>query len=248
MIEESKTYKQMTFTSMSVSTCSPESVDGSERSNLRGGRGLSGPGVVHANRSATPGKGKGLKTSDTSGRKCEDLSPSASLQRSLENRLQARLDVNGSPEYALTWKRWDMQSGEPICALRASGRRTSGKDFSGWPTCMVEDARRGNKPPRPHDTGVPLSQMAVLAGWPTCSARDWRSDQSIKTDKEIYGSKGRPLSRTVLGATSTSSTVQTEKPGALNPDHSRWLMGYPREWLSCVDWETLSSRKSQRNS
>ncbi len=27
-----------------------------------------------------------------------------------------------------------------------------------------------------------------------------------------------------------------------------WLMGYPDEWLSCVDWETRSSPKSRRSS
>jgi hypothetical protein len=50
------------------------------------------------------------------------------------------MDVNGSPEYALTWKAWDMPSGPPICALRASARRTSGKGFIGWPTPIVNDA------------------------------------------------------------------------------------------------------------
>ena len=44
-------------------------------------------------------------------------SPSAALQRALENRLRARMDVNGSPEYELIWKPWDMAGGSPIwCA------------------------------------------------------------------------------------------------------------------------------------
>lgn len=273
---------------MSVCISSPASVAGNTHSTSRNGKVLSGRAVVHANRSVTPGDEKEHPTNGTCGRKCKGLSPSAALQQSLENRLRARLDVNGSPEYALTWKHWDMQSGPRICALRASGRRTSDKDYSGWPTCQtrdgthgvaqakramgetrhgsnldafamlagwptctVEDARRGDKPPRPHDTGVPLSQRVVgvtLTGWPTCSARDWRSEQSIKTEEELYGSKGRPLSKTVLGATTTSSNARTEKPGALDPAFSRWLMGYRPEWLSCVDWETLSSRKSRQSS
>ncbi len=33
--------------------------------------------------------------------------------------------ASGSPLYELTWKSWDMPSGAPICALRASARRTS---------------------------------------------------------------------------------------------------------------------------
>lgn len=52
------------------------------------------------------------------------------------------LDVNGSPEYVLTWKHWDMSAGEPICALRASGRHTSGNGCSGVPTPTVQDSEQ----------------------------------------------------------------------------------------------------------
>jgi len=52
------------------------------------------------------------------------------------------LDVNGSPEYALTWKEWDMPSGPPICALRASARRTSDSGFTGWPTPKAQEDNR----------------------------------------------------------------------------------------------------------
>lgn len=45
----------------------------------------------------------------------------------------------GSPLYALTWKHWDMPSGPPICALRASGRRISGSGSTGWPTARQTD-------------------------------------------------------------------------------------------------------------
>ena len=34
--------------------------------------------------------------------------------------------------------------------------------------------------------------------WPTAAARDWRSDRSQLTSTELYGTKGRPLSRTML--------------------------------------------------
>jgi hypothetical protein len=34
--------------------------------------------------------------------------------------------------------------------------------------------------------------------------------------------------------------------GALNPMWVAWLMGYPTEYLSCVHWETQSSRRSRK--
>lgn len=40
--------------------------------------------------------------------------------------------------------------------------------------------------------------LQTAAAWSTPSARDWRSDQSKMTDQELYGTKGRPLSRQVL--------------------------------------------------
>ena len=47
--------------------------------------------------------------------------------------------MNGSPEYVLTWKEWDMISGPPICALRARARRISDKGFTGWGTPNTMD-------------------------------------------------------------------------------------------------------------
>lgn len=70
-------------------------------------------------------------TSDTSGPLSLISSASAALQSSLANRLQVNLDVNGCPEYSLTWKEWDMPGREPICALRASGRHTSASESIG---------------------------------------------------------------------------------------------------------------------
>src|SRR5690606_37029127 len=94
---------------------------------------------------------------------------------SLASRLCQKLDVNGSPEYELTWKQWDMPSGPPICALRASARRTSGRGFGlspkGWTTPQAHDGSpRGRGQKARHGTKhgcADLNRDAQMAGWPT---------------------------------------------------------------------------------
>ena len=105
-------------------------------------------------------------------------SPSAGLQRCLASRLRAATDVNGSPEYVLTYKSWDMPWGVPICRLRASGRRTSGSGCGGWPTPSAATGGQVS-PPGTSATGktpdgrkqtVNLQHVARMAGWPTPNA------------------------------------------------------------------------------
>jgi hypothetical protein len=272
----------MSLENMTSATSLPESVVGHSQCNSPAWRqqSLFGPEAVHVNHSAKPESERAPTTTGTSGQSSGVSSMSASLQQSLESKLRHRMEGIGCPMYALTWKHWSMRSGQPICALRASVRRTSAKGFSGWPTATSTDAVKGGKvSPRKNMMG--LTEMAHQAGWPTAAARDWKNGKSNQhgknsrplnevamlagwpTAKATDGSKG---SRTTAGAIrelerkgnlddlpgmaaiSSSSDAETEKPGQLNPVFVCWLMGYPVEWLSCVDWETLSSRKSRRNS
>src|SRR5690606_30918302 len=132
----SRMYDLTTFEDLLNATSSPASADGAELSPSRAGptTGPCGPDRVLASLSPRQALEKGLMTKDTYGRTGDGSSTSAALQSSLESRLRAKMAGRGAPEYVLTWKHWDMQSGPPICALRASARRTSDNDCTGWPT------------------------------------------------------------------------------------------------------------------
>ena len=114
---------------------------------------------------------------DTYGPTGATSSPSSSLQLSLANRLQARLAGNGSPLYALKWKQWDMPSGPPICALRASAPRISARGFSlerrGWMTPISQDAKHsGHAVSGPGKSNKLAYETVKLSGWPTVRMTD----------------------------------------------------------------------------
>ena len=130
---------------------------------------------VRANLSARQAKELGLMTSGTCGPISITSSKSAALQSSLESRLQARTQTLGSTLYAMTWKPWVTASGRSRSRLRASVRRTSETDCTGWVTPAARDwkdtpgmaAQRDGK-----DRNDQLPRQAYLAGWPTPQTSD----------------------------------------------------------------------------
>lgn len=138
----------------------------------------------------------------TSGRTCTDLSGSPNLQLCLESRLKAKLDVNGSPEYSLTWKHWDLPSGRRISALRASGRRTGDNGCTGWPSPNAIPETRGGLQQNPDKAmertvqghQLNLDDAVCLTGWVSPSSRDWKDTPGMAT--EAVNPDGSHRSRT----------------------------------------------------
>jgi len=112
----------------------------------------------------------------------------------LESRLQARLEGIGSPLYGLKWKRWDMLSGPPICALRGSGRRTldSGSTSEGWLTPKTPTG--GGQAVRKTPSGGlrKLEDQAALVGWPTPCERDSASHRNATANRNPESKRGNP--------------------------------------------------------
>jgi hypothetical protein len=134
---------------------------------------LFGPVPVRANLSARQAKALGLLTIGTCGQPSTTSSKSVRLQRSLENRLQAKTQTLGSTLYTLTWKPWVTPSGRSRSRLRASVRRTSETDFIGWPTPMARDTFPAHTPEyiaekKAQGHGMAnLNDTVQLAGWNT---------------------------------------------------------------------------------
>lgn len=154
---------------------------------------------------------------------------------------------------------------------KAGGHSVTLQDaaLAAWPTASARDWKSSAS--NQHEKNArPLNEVARLASWstprvtgngnhgsPTRAAnhKSRLEDQvflaSWSTPRATDGSNGGPNQTggalSAHGTMPIGSPAETEKPGQLNPEHSRWLMGYPAEWGSCAPTATRSSRKSRRN-
>jgi len=138
----------------------------------------SGPGRVRASRSPTRARGAEHATLDIFGQHGSSSSASADLQRSLESRLRAATDLDGSILFALTWNDAVTPSGHRICALRASARRTSGSASTSWPTPQTRDGDYSYRNGDHDQKTLKLGGIAKLSAWPTALARDAKGKTS----------------------------------------------------------------------
>ena len=167
----------MTYEVSHSATFSPAWVSGRMPCGKQGFRviDLFGPGVAPVNLSARQAKALGLMTSGIFGPHGTISLVSASLNASLVSKLQAKTQTLGSTLYKLTWKPWVTPSGRSRFRLRASVRRTSETDFTGWPTPQTQDCSGGGQAKRAMGEtrhGSNLNDFAMLAGWASPRATD----------------------------------------------------------------------------
>lgn len=132
--------------------------------------------------------------------------------------------------------------------------------LTGWPTPTTIDNNQvagqgaaANAPKR----GTTLGGAARLAAWPTPTATDGKGgyqggrirNGKLSTDRlDVAAQIAGPARLTVSGVMLIGSIARMESGGQLDPDHSRWLMGFPPEWEDCAPTETLSTLKRRQRS
>ena len=251
--------QQLTFWDMTSATFSRGSESGATPSDVPDGRITAPSGQVPApaSRSARLDDAEALATDATSGPNFSASSVSVALTQSLASRLRQKTALTGSTLYVLTWRERATPSGRLIPALRASARRTSDSDCTGWRSPSASDPEGGVMEIRPGCAGrYKLRDEAQLAGWPTPATRDGKGgyqggrirNGKLSTDVlDVAAQLAGPCRLTVSGEMLTGSCAVMESGGQLNPAHSRWLMGLPTVWDDCAAMVTLSSRRRPRH-
>lgn len=101
-----------------------------------------------------------------------------------------------------------------------------------------------------------LQDVAGIANWPTSSATDSKGgyqggrirNGKLSVDRLDVAAQlatpDYPIRITVDGRMLTGSTAGMNVSGQLNPEHSRWLMGFPGAWGYSKDMVTPSFHKS----
>ena len=210
---------------------------------------LAGPTTVRSGREAVPASRSALReasaastTNGIYGHNSGALSPSDSLQSSLESRLRERL--TGSVSCEVIWKPWDTPWGQYRWKPRARTRTISGIGIGLWPTMTSNAPAKDGRNEAGNSAGQVALKTLVLGMWSTIRA----SDGAKGGPNMSFGAGGSPLPSQVSTVGNTSNAPTENGGGSLHPEFAGWEMGYPPEWLSCAPSATPSTRARQRSS
>lgn len=164
--------------------------------------------------------------------------------------------------YSETWPRAGIMQNGIVYQLRPLAPITKGTGSGLLPTPQAgTDGRKPKKDWKWNKTHwidgqgkkIQTHLCHYVQQWPTPTAKDWKSDRSKKTDQEIYGKKGKPLSREILRFATpqyrdfrtgqagrwdnlarsrnlNDQIAKQENRGKLSTIFVEWLMGYPEGW------------------
>jgi hypothetical protein len=195
----------------------------------------------------TPSGGRtvsAIETMDATGRTADGRKHTASLEHAVKFASWATPKATDSKGDAYT----------PTETRRSELRKQM--PLASWSTATVHDADRGGMANRARGEtrhGSNLQDFALLTiGWrsPTACSPNSLRGQGQDPEKRIAGGHAINLQDevrlTTPGPTSSGSPAATASGGQLNPDFSRWLMGYPAVWGSCGATAMQSCRRSRR--